>query len=181
MSTREGGGVHVRVTRLEVHADVIDRVKKLLAGAPSRVSIHRAMIGIQEPEGSKEKVDYDGVARSGRTLAQVMIEHEYGTDVLPERSFLRAWFDANVDRLHAGMTTAMRAEFAGDTDAVRRWAHDTAEEWRKWIASGGDFVGLMPSTIARKTAAGLAEPETPLVATFQFADAFRAVLDGVPA
>lgn len=181
MSTRDGNGIHVRVSRLDIGAMAIERAKALLRGAPARVSLHRAMIGIQEPEGGQEKRNYHGEAEGGRTLAQVMIEHEYGTDVLPERSFLRAWFDANIDGLHAGMSEAMRAEFQGDQYAVRKWAHATAEEWRAWIASGGDFVGLMPSTIALKTAAGLAEPETPLVATFQFADAFRAVLDGLPA
>ena len=166
----------VRVT-LDLNPDAIERAKRTLAGAIKLVAQHRVMIGLQEDDGGQLKADYYfrlGVA----TLAEVMILHEYGTDDLPERSFLRAWFDANRDRLLDGMTAAMRAEYQGDKEAVRTWAATTAAEWRAWIADGGDFVGLRQRTIDEKQQAGLSEPETPLVATKQFVDSWRAKLDG---
>ena len=178
MARSSGKAIHVRVTNLDIGAGFIERCAQLLRGAPKRIARHYVTIGIQEAEGGEAKIRYDGSA-AAINLATAMRLHEFGTDAIPMRSWLRAWFDANVDRLAAGMRFAMRDEFEGNANAVSEWAKATADEWRAWIAAGGDFTGLMPSTIAAKTRAGLRSPEIPLVATQQFVDAFRARVDGV--
>lgn len=169
------------IVRFTVNMDLsraaLEHARKILQGAPKKIARHRAHVGIQETEGGEPKKDYHGV-EGARSLAEVMRAHEFGTDVLPERSWLRAWFDANVDRLAGGMLEAMQAEFEGDKEAVRNWIRGETDEWRAWIEAGGDFTGLAPRTIAEKTAAGLAHPETPLVAVEQFVRAFRARMDG---
>lgn len=159
------------------HPEAIAEAQRLLAKAGKSVQPHHATIGIHEDEGGQPKRDYNGASQVA-TLADVMLQHEFGAGV-PERSFLRAWFDANVDRLALGMRDAMEAELRGSKTAVREWVAATHREWLDWIAHGGDFTGLMPQTIALKALAGMAEPATPLVATKQFIGAWRARLDGV--
>lgn len=171
--------VHVRVSHLDVGAAAIRRAREQLQNAPKRVSRHRATVGLHDDAGGMAKWDYHG-APMRSTLAQVMVAHEFGTDVLPERAWLRGWFDANVGSLASGMREAMRSEFKGDRDAVRNWVRMVADVWRAWLNEGGDFVGLSPATIARKTAAGLAAPDTPLVAVKQFVQGFAGRLDGDP-
>jgi hypothetical protein len=173
------GLMHARVAKLDVGARAIARAKALLRDAPKRVRRHRATIGIQEEQGGRPKLNYAGVPGEA-TLAEVMRAHEFGTDILPERSWLRGWFDPNRDRLFEGMKEAMQAEFRGDGEAVLEWVRQTTEEWRGWLAAGGDFVGLTPATIAVKEAFGLPASDTPLVATKQFLASFSGGLDGEP-
>ena len=166
------------VVHLDINEAAFERVRRALRGAPKRIALHRATVGIQEREGGEAKVDYYGRPEEGTTLAGTMRLHEFGAGELPERSWLRAWFDAQLDRLKAGMRAAVKAEFEGNPRAVHEWVRSFTDEWRDWIAAGGDFTGLMPTTIGRKRTAGLPEPETPLVATKQFVNAFRARIDG---
>ena len=169
--------VNVVRCKMSLNPGLMERAARMLRGASKRIKQHRAMVGIQEPEGGQKKRNYYD-KETALTLAQTMILHEYGTDNLPERSFLRAYFDANEAKFEAGMKDAMQAEFEGNQRAVHDWATQVAAEWKEWIAAGGDFVGLMPRTIAEKEKAGLPEPETPLVATKQFSESWRAKVDG---
>lgn len=64
------------------YADLVNRIFTL--GAP------KVSVGIFETDGSKMYVD-------GATVLDVATFHEFGLGV-PERSFLRGWFDENIDR-----------------------------------------------------------------------------------
>jgi hypothetical protein len=167
--------------RVEVKSGVIDRARRLLAGAAKHVHAHRARVGIQEDDGGDAKRGYNDQA-SGLPLAQVAAEHEFGTDILPERSFIRSWFDANEARLRREMHEVMRAEYEGHGDAVRALVARWAGELRDWIQlEQGGLEALSPLTVARKSAAGLEEPSVPLLATKQLVEAIQGFLDGAPA
>lgn len=145
-----------------------------------RLKPHEASIGVHEEDGGKPKLDYYG-REQAETLAEVMIQHEYGDAGLPERSFLRMWFDANITRLSEGLTAAARAELAGDASAVRRWVNEVHAEWKGWIESGNSFAPLSDVTVSKKVYAGLPRAEAPLIATEQFIDAWKAKIDGAAA
>ncbi len=164
-------------TTVKVFPSALTDVERALTDAGRRVRPHEASIGVHDEDGGKAKLDYYG-REQAETLAEVMIQHEYGDAGLPERSFLRSWFDANVSRLGDGMVAAARAELAGDAQAVRRWVNETHAEWKEWI-EGAPFVPLSPVTVSKKVYAMLPRPEAPLIATEQFLDAWRAKLDGM--
>jgi hypothetical protein len=50
-------------------------------------------VGVFETEGATAHDGGDGV-----TVLDVAIWNEYGTSTIPERSFIRAWFDENVEK-----------------------------------------------------------------------------------
>ena len=138
---------------------------------------HTASVGIHEREGSSLKVDYNG-SEGADTLAEVMIRHEYGAgDNIPERSFLRRYFDERKGALARGMFEAARAELQGDKDAIRRWVSGVFTDWRAWIDST-PFKPLSGYTVERKAKAGLGRPQDPLIATEQFLRSWAAELDG---
>lgn len=168
-------------TSLELNEDAIARVRERLRGAVGKVAAHRLTVGIHETDGGDGKRDY-AEKEGQRTLAAVAMDHEYGTDVLPERSWLRSWFDANTDRLRQEMTAAMRGEYQGKEDAVRALGEKWREELRDFIGKGeGSLTPITLDTYKRKEAAGLSSPETPLYATGQLVEAIAAMLDGAPA
>lgn len=53
-------------------------------------------VGILEKDGATPKKEEDG--DSDLTVLEVAIWNEFGTDKIPSRSFIRAWFDENRDR-----------------------------------------------------------------------------------
>jgi len=182
----------VRVV-LRVDATVLERAKALLKGAPKKVRQHRLSVGIHEQEASEKpikvgsrkantdraKKNYRG-GESHSYLIDVAAVHEFGSGWanLPERSWLRSWFDLNLDRLEREATSAMHAEYAGDKEAVTSLAGKWSDELRHWISS--DVARLAPlaeSTEKARAAAGLpAGP--PLYATHQLVDAIRGLADG---
>lgn len=164
------------VVQFKLNPAAIHAAQALIGKAAGRVRAHEASIGLHEEDGGKPKRDYhyiDGV----ETLAQTMMEHEFGTAMLPERSFLRAWFDQHKSRLAEGMRKAMQGELTGNASSVIDWVRAVHAEWKAWIATG-PFAQLSPITVAAKSKAGLAEPDVALMATYQFREAWRAKLDG---
>lgn len=137
-------------------------------------------VGIHEQEGTADKVDYNGDSQ-GITLAEVMAKHEFGAGKeIPERSWLRSWFDANVEQLKQDMITAMRFEVSrpGDPTAhiarSKRWQNNLIQ----WvITNSAKWEALSDFTIREKKAAGLANPTLQLIATNQFLKAIHAMLD----
>jgi hypothetical protein len=168
----------VITTTVRIIPSALTDVERALMDAGKRVKPHEASIGVHDEDGGKAKLDYYG-REQAETLAEVMIQHEYGDAGLLERSFLRMWFDANLSRLSQGLTAAARAELAGDTQAVRRWVNETHAEWKAWIEGGGSFAPLSQVTVSKKVYAMLPRPEAPLIATEQFLDAWKAKCDGV--
>ena len=166
---------------LHVDKGVLERAKRLLAGAADRVHQHRASVGIHEIEGGDPKHSYEGTDDGDATLADVAMAHEFGAGDVPDRSWLRSWFDANESRLRSEMADAMRAEYSGDKDAVAKQSARWGEELRAWIETGaGNLLPLTLDTVEKKIDAGLSHPDMPLLATGQLVAAVKAMLDGSP-
>lgn len=139
------------------------------------VKPHLVSMGIHPVEGSAVKRDYDYSA-TDETVVGAMTKHEFGLGV-PERSFLREYFDSHKMQLLTGMRLAMSAMFAGNAGALMEWAKDTRADWVEWIELGAGFTPLSPATLSSRSRAGIFGDE-PLVATRQFLEAFNAYLDG---
>ena len=158
----------------QVNARIVERVKARLADKAKQVTAHHLKVGINEADGGAAKLDYKGRPQSV-TLAEVARWMEFGTDTIPERPIIRSWFDANEARLKREMTEAIRAEYAGDKEAVTVMGAKWAEELREYFLSGQAPVeGLKTATIGRKAGAGLSHPEVPVVATRQLVNAITA-------
>lgn len=165
--------VKVRIDPLAILA-----AKQALEAAAKGVTPHESTMGVHEEDGRKAKRAYDG-REQVETLAEIMTLHEFGGADVPERSWLRSWFDSNMAKLAIGMFQAMSEEADGDKDAVRRWVAQTHADWKDWIESG-HLRPLSPFTVAEKASYGLPKPDAPLIATEQFIEALRAKLDGRP-
>lgn len=68
-------------------------LKRLLPGPPLTVGIHTA-------EGQKKH------PKSELTVLAIGLIHEFGLGNVPERSFIRAWFDANEEKIRADIYLA---------------------------------------------------------------------------
>ncbi len=152
------------------------------ASLPSEFKIEA---GIFEEEGSKAKRRGKKAKKASKlTLAEVAAIHEFGAIIkdefgnkigeIPQRSFLRAWFDANKERIQAFF--------------VSRLAAEGPENWRKacnqlalWIE--GELrrnvkkripPPLAESTILRKGST------VPLIDSSQLVNSLTARVDGKP-
>jgi hypothetical protein len=156
---------------LQVNARVVERVKHRLDGKARQISTGQVLVGIDAKSGGERKINYKG--REGRaTLAQIAWWLEHGTDTVPERPFMRQWYDGNEARLKRELSAAVRAEFQGNKSALDHLGARWADELRETLL--GNALGLAElatSTIAAKAAAGLDAPEIPLVATKQLVNA----------
>lgn len=160
----------------KVSEAAIARVRAIYAGAPNRVHRHRLTVGLHEMHGAHDaKVDYFGEPTDAQVIdAGYFAEFGLGQ---PQRSWLRAWFDANVDRLKAESTEAMRKEFNGDGDAVLLLARKWSTEIRDGITSGDlALAPLSDRTKAQRAKAGLSEGP-PLFATGQLVEAIHGMAD----
>jgi hypothetical protein len=153
------------------------RVTARLKEKGKALKANRAFVGIPAEEATTSKTDYAGNP-SKVSVIDVALAHEFGTDVLPERSWFRSWFDQNANRLKIEMTAAKRAEYSGEEDAVERQAVKWALDLRAWVADGQ--AGLAPlddRTVRARGKAGLPSGP-PLFATGQLVNSIRALLDG---
>lgn len=166
------------VINVKLFPGAIAAAQKMLDIAAKGVTPHEASMGIHEEDGTKAKQWYDG-REQVETLAEIMTLHEFGDAGVPERSFLRAWFDQHMFVLANSALDAMHKEANGDKDAIRRWVKQVHRDWIDWIR-GGHLKPLAPITIATKAKYGLSSPSEPLIATEQFLHALKAKLDGRP-
>lgn len=157
----------------------IERARTRVGAASSKSPSHRISIGIH---GDEAAISYDGTTES-ITVVEVAAIHEYGSSFaghdIPERSFIRAWFDENQTRLGRELKFAEAAELLGhDPDAVKNLALRWAAEVRARIASrSGHLEPLKKSTIDARENAGITS-ETPLDATGQLVASISAMVDG---
>lgn len=157
--------------------EAIERVKKKLEERGKHAKPATITVGIHDAEGSQPKLDYQGRA-TGSSLALVATAHEFGLGV-PERSWLRTWFDQNRARLAKEMTTSFREHHEGNEGALEEQGDHWAEELREWIEQDdAGMQSLTAATIREKERAGLASPSTPLVATHQLVAAIKPMLEG---
>lgn len=162
---------------LDINASAFRRAVEMLRGAPKRVHNHRLSVGIHEEEAHAEKKNYQGQP-THTELIEAAYAHEFGTAGLPTRSFLRTWYDQNIERLKKESTEAMRREYEGDTEAVDALAHKWGLELFNWlIRNEAGLEPLSAKTIEERQKAGLPDGP-PLVATTQLALAIRAMADG---
>ena len=172
----------VRLTAdVKVNEQAINATARRLKGAVSKVARHRLSVGLHEDEGTGSKKDYNDSA-SNMSLAEVAAIHEFGGGSMPDRSWLRTWFDENEGRLRKEMTEVMRDEYNGDDEAVARRGAVWAKQLQDWIQlEQGGLQQLAASTVDRKTSAGLRDPDVPLLATGQLVKSIKAMLDGAEA
>lgn len=85
-------------------------------------------------------------------LARIGSYHEFGTDTIPRRSFIRAWFDLNSKEVGRRMSLAAKQIASGTSESVALAAVGT------WAVKGikGRIIRKIPpslaaSTIAQKT------------------------------
>lgn len=105
----------------------------------------------------------------GLTVGDVATFHEFGTRTVPQRSFLRAWFDEN----QTFIAETLKKQFAGVPEG-KRTAEQAAERCALAFEGGvkqriarGIPPPLAPSTIARKGSS------VPLIDTGQLRNAIR--------
>lgn len=166
---------------LNLNEQFMARAKEMLKGAPKRFPQHRVTVGLHEDEGSQSKIGYNGQSTDS-TLATVAAIHEFGAGKLPERSWLRSWFDRNEARFKTEMTEAMKSEYEGDDEAVAKLGHKWGLEVRAFIEEQqGQLAALSPKTINKKAKFHLPDPGIPLYATGQLIAAIKARIDGADA
>ena len=122
-------------------------------------------VGVFEADGAQT---YD----DGITIAAVAAIHEFGLGV-PERSFLRGWFDENLERAHEAMSRLLLSVVAGKRtkeQALELFGLWVQGEVQKRIASGIS-PELSAATIKRKGSS------TPLIDTGQLRSSITYQID----
>jgi len=109
-----------------------DLVKTIFAMGSPKVSV-----GIHEEDGAHD--------HGGMTVVDLASIHEFGLGV-PERSFIRAWFDENEDRAKEAMRRLLVSVLEG-----KNKPEQAVEKFALWV------VGEMQARIARGIAPALAE------------------------
>jgi hypothetical protein len=97
--------------------------------------------------GEKAAADHGGL-----TVGDLAEIHEFGLGV-PERSFLRAWFDANREKIQETLRSAHRQVLLGKLTPQKAGeliGMKFVGEIQTWIGSGKVKPPLAPSTIERK-------------------------------
>jgi hypothetical protein len=134
---------------------------------------HKVSVGIHE-EGDAA-INYCG-APGSLTLAELVIIHEYGYGV-PERSWLRPWFDRNEQRMRLELSLAASAELKGDRSAYQKLGKRWQIELKTWLLNGANLKPLEEATKNAREKAGIAGVR-PLVATRQIIENIRVKVDG---
>jgi hypothetical protein len=90
-------------------------------------------VGILAEAGKEAHVD------DSLTVLEVAVFNEFGTDRIPERSFIRAWFDENESRLRTALSRMMVSVIAGKRtkeQALELLAQTCVGQIQKRIANG---------------------------------------------
>ena len=158
---------------MAVHERVSVPPRKPPAAAPARVTI---TVGIHGDDGADRHEGGDSFAEDGAvegsgelTVAEIGAFHEFGTSTVPQRSFIRAWFDENQPFIGETLTSQMRLVMAGKLPLETAMA-------RVALA----FEGSVKQRIARGIAPPLAKAtieakgsSKPLIDTGQLRNAIR--------
>lgn len=134
----------------------------------------KVSIGIHEQEGAEEH------AEAGMTVVALGAIHEFGLGNVPERSFIRAWFDENQDRAKEALRRLMVSVVEGKRQpqqALELFAQWALGEMQKRMAEGIP-PALQPETLRKKTREGKTG-EKPLIDTGQLRSSLSyEILDG---
>lgn len=132
--------------------------------------------GLEKPEikiGVFES-DADHEYDDGITLIEVAITNEFGTDRIPERSFIRAWFDENAEKCRESIRVMMVAVLEGKYtkhQALELVAQKWVGEIQKRMAEGIPPPNA-PATIEMKGSS------VPLTDTGQLRSSITYAIDG---
>lgn len=124
-------------------------------------------VGVLKDDGAEE---YD----DGLRVIQVAIWNEFGAGHVPERSFIRAWFDENQAKCRAAFKRLMTAVVAGKytkSQALELLAQRFVGEIQKRMAQGVPPPNA-PSTIRQKGS------DKPLIDTGQLRSSISYSIDG---
>lgn len=129
------------------NVEINDKVWRDLVRRIEGIADKHAKVGVV---GQAADDDHDGL-----TNAEIAAVHEFGTEDghIPERSFLRATFRDQRDKLVAMQVKACKAILAGKMDARR--ALELIGAWgagavKMFITRGANLAPLAPITIKRK-------------------------------
>ena len=127
-------------------------------------------VGILSGQGAEDTHEGEGELL---TTLQVAIFNEFGTVDIPARSFIRGWFDENVQQLHADLFTLMQSVVAGERtkeQVLQLMAVRCVGQIQQRIADGID-PPLKQATIDRKGSS------TPLIDSGQLRAAVSSRID----
>ncbi len=118
---------------------------------PERITI---TVGVHADAGDAEHRPANDTGSAGRpvTVADVATWNEFGTGKIPQRSFVRAWFDESQDFIRETLRSQMALVLAGKLDAQKaadRVALACEGAMKRRIARGIPPPNA-PETIARK-------------------------------
>jgi hypothetical protein len=140
---RGGGGVRVRVQIKDVDKGYRDRMKQIDAAKSASIEV-----GIMGDEGGLSQKK----GGPGLTVLDVATFHEFGLGV-PERSFIRGWFDVYQATARKQISAMLQSVVAGRRSKSQmmellgvRWV----AEIQKFIAAGTNLQPLEEVTILRK-------------------------------
>lgn len=123
-----------------------DRKTSGYKAALKLLSSTEVTVGIHESEGSQQ---HDGADLTVRELAEI---HEFGQGV-PERSFIRAWHDANADEARKVLRDQLRVAVKRREPlqvGLERFALWAQADVQKFISAGNVKPELADSTKDRK-------------------------------
>lgn len=114
----------------------------------------KGLVGKAGVIGSKAEAERPDGKGGTITNAELAMAHEFGTAHVPERSFIRAPFDANRSKYEDHLAAFAKKVYAGAMKverAVGLVAAEMASDVRKYIVDGaGVPPPNAPATIARK-------------------------------
>lgn len=120
-----------------------------------------------------DEADHTHGTGEGVTVGDIATFHEFGTQTVPARSFIRGWFDERQDFIQKTLVSRMRAAVAG---------HLTAQQALDQMALA--FEGDVKRRIAQRIPPPLAEStikrkgsSVPLIDTGQLRNAIRAKVE----
>lgn len=146
------------------------RASPALSGKRARITI-----GIHGDEGADLRQDAtfedDGALTpgAGLTVAEVAAFHEFGTRTIPQRSFIRGWFDESIDANKALIQSQLKLVVQGRLPletALERVALKCEADVKRRIRNRIP-PPLAPATVARKGSS------VPLISTGQLRAAIR--------
>lgn len=138
--------------------------------------------GIFEEKGRERKKPGKGQKAPSLSLIEIAAVHEFGALLknkldevigeIPQRSFLRAWFDANLERIEATLLRRLDVEGPANWErAVNQWALWIEAELKRNLRRGIP-PPLADETIERKGST------KPLIDTGQLVNSIMAKVNG---
>lgn len=128
---------------------------------------NRTSFGVGVPENA-------GTYPDGTPVTTVAAAHEFGLGNVPQRSFIRSWYDGKGEgfwgRELARMAQQSLMQGTDLNALIAQFGERSVQEIRARM-DAGIAPELQDETVARKRASGSATPETPLEDTHQLREA----------